>query len=141
MQKKGFTLIELLIVIAIIGILAAIVLVSLHSASDKAKRTSVKSTVSSVSAGATMCRNGNGTVQGGNAGGALCSVTEANGGTNARLQMSTACGYNNADTVYAVTNGNDDDWTMELTTCANFPDCQGLEVETEGLTTIPAGCQ
>ena len=57
LNKKGFTLIELLVVIAIIGILASVVMVSLSSARNKAKRASALSTVSGIGTEIIMCQD------------------------------------------------------------------------------------
>jgi len=54
LRKPGFTLIELLMVIAIIGILAALIIVSLQGATNKAKDASRKSDIASINKAADM---------------------------------------------------------------------------------------
>ncbi len=58
-NKKGFTLIELLVAMAIIGILAGVVLVSLSSYSNKARANAALQTAKSIMPEATRCNLNN----------------------------------------------------------------------------------
>lgn len=133
-NKKGFTLVELLLVIAIIGILAAVLFVSLGKQRERARMTTFKENVRGLVTAATACRDAGGevlAVQGSavcdpaNEIGSIPSMDDCDGDGTATLAVAlgTADGWNYTGTCTTSAEESNCIATCDVNGCV-FADCE-----------------
>src|SRR3989339_582125 len=121
--KKGFTLVELLIVIAIIGILAAVVLISLGSQRERARKTAFKQGMASLSAPLSICRDQGGDITAYAENQSVCSDPAYV--PNADWPPFKDCGTAPAPTPIVVL-GNSDSWTVSASCAGSAGQCDAV---------------
>ena len=94
--KKGFTLVELLLVIAIIGILAAVLFVGLGNQRERARVTTFKENVRGLVTTYTACTDGGGTINNG------VTSAEADGENNQVCSSDNTAGIPDTSLVPAI---------------------------------------
>ena len=94
-NKRGFTLIELLVVVAIIGLLASIVLVSVGTARNKAKDVAIKADLSNLRAAGELYSDTAGNYVG------FCTSGDANRAKDGITSVSSAMQCNAGATAWS----------------------------------------